>query len=85
MAKTRKGDVFSCQICGIVCVIDAACGCETCDMLCCGQPMAKGKGSADNAREKAAELTAAKRAKSASKAAAKKATAKKPAAKAKKK
>lgn len=85
MAKTRKGDVFSCQICGIVCVIDAACGCATCDIMCCGQPMAKGKAAAGKAREKAAELTATKRAKAASKPAAKKAPAKKPAAKAKKK
>ncbi len=62
MAKVKKGDVFSCEVCGIILAVDESCGCATCDLICCGQPMAKGKASAKKARKKASELAAAKKA-----------------------
>ncbi len=95
MAKARKGDVYSCEVCGLIVVVDEVCGCATADLLCCKAPMGKGKAAAVKARKKALALKApaakpaakakAKPAKKAApKAAVKKAAPKKPAAKAKK-
>lgn len=43
MAKTQKGAKYKCEECGIVVVVDEPCGCEPCDSLCCGVPMAEVK------------------------------------------
>jgi len=70
MANLRKGDLLTCEVCGLVVSVDEACGCEVGEIICCKKkPMVKGKAAAVKAKR--------------NKAAAKKAV-KKPAAKAKK-
>ncbi len=55
MAKAKKGDLFSCETCGLILAVEDPCGCPTCAVICCGQPMGKGKAAANKARKKAAE------------------------------
>jgi hypothetical protein len=47
MAKQNKGAKYKCEECGVVVVVDEPCGCEPCDLVCCGTPLiavtAKGK------------------------------------------
>ncbi len=39
-ASVAKGDAYICGICGLVVTVDEACGCvDTCDIICCDQPM----------------------------------------------
>ena len=38
---TSIGDRYTCDVCGVVCVIDEICGCAECDLICCGEPMRK--------------------------------------------
>jgi hypothetical protein len=54
MAKTKHGDLLSCSACGLVVTVDEVCGCFETVLVCCDQPMAKGKLAADKARKKAA-------------------------------
>ena len=54
MAKAKQGDLFSCAECGLIVTVDEACGCVSTDIICCDQPMAKGKLAADKARKKVA-------------------------------
>ena len=68
MAKAKKGDYLSCKVCGLVVVVDEACGCATSEILCCEKPMAKGKAAA---KKKPAVKAAAAPAKIAKKATAK--------------
>jgi hypothetical protein len=85
MAKFKKGDVLTCEVCGLVVVVDDSCGCAVGEIICCKtKPMAKGKAVADKAKKKkaAAKATAKKVVKA--KPAVKKAG-RKPATKAKKK
>jgi len=36
----NKGEVFECAVCGLAVVIDTACDCvDTCEIVCCEQPM----------------------------------------------
>jgi hypothetical protein len=35
----EKGDRLYCTVCGIVVTVDEECGCEACDIICCGEPM----------------------------------------------
>ncbi len=82
MAKAKKGDLLSCDACGLVVVVDEACGCETAAVVCCGKPMAQGKMAATRAKKLAtAKKPAAKAVKAPAKAAAKAEPAKKAAAK----
>ena len=38
--KVSKGDSYECGVCGMAVVVDEPCGCEdTCDIMCCGEPM----------------------------------------------
>ncbi len=85
MAKAKKGDSLSCEVCGLVTVVDKACGCaDTAEVLCCGKPMVVKKKVAKKA--KPAAKKPAKKAKPAAKKPAKKAAKKaKPAKKAAKK
>lgn len=46
MAKAKKGDRYQCDECGVVMVVDEACGCDECDVICCGAPMKKVEKSA---------------------------------------
>ncbi len=38
-AKTKKGSKYVCDACGMVVTVDQACGCDPCDIICCGQDM----------------------------------------------
>lgn len=39
-----KGQSYECEVCGLAVTVDEDCGCiETCDILCCGQPMKEKK------------------------------------------
>lgn len=53
MAKAKKGEYLSCDECGLVVVVDEACGCATAEVICCGEPMASGKAAANRAKKKA--------------------------------
>jgi hypothetical protein len=36
----KEGDRFGCNVCGMVVSVDETCGCvETCDIICCDEPM----------------------------------------------
>jgi len=77
MAKAKKGDYMTCNECGLVLVVDEACGCAAADVICCDAPMKKGKAVAAKvkAKAKAAKKVVKKKAKPAKK------VARKPAAK----
>jgi hypothetical protein len=82
MASLKEGDYLTCEVCGLVVVVDEACDCIVSEIICCEEePMVKIKAPA-KAKKKA--KPAAKPKKAAAKKVAKKAG-KKPAAKAKKK
>jgi hypothetical protein len=53
MAKAKKGDYMSCNECGLVLVVDEACGCAEADVICCDAPMKKGKAAAAKIKTKA--------------------------------
>jgi hypothetical protein len=36
---TKKGTKYECEECGVVVVVEDACGCTTCDLICCDAPM----------------------------------------------
>jgi len=38
MAK-KKGSKYKCEKCGMVVIVDEACGCSECDLVCCNVPM----------------------------------------------
>jgi hypothetical protein len=56
MAKARKGDTFTCDVCGLVVAVDEACDCAVGEIICCDIPMKKGK-----ARMKAKKKAGAKK------------------------
>ncbi len=68
MAKAKKGEYLSCNECGLVVVVDEACGCATAEVICCDTPMAPGKAAANKAKKKAAAKKPAVKAKAAAKA-----------------
>ena len=38
--KVRRGDRYSCEVCGVVVSVDEVCGCaEAHEIICCGQAM----------------------------------------------
>lgn len=39
MAKGQKGAKYKCEECGVVVAVDEPCGCQPCDLVCCGVPM----------------------------------------------
>jgi transcription initiation factor IIE alpha subunit len=42
--KAAEGNQYSCEVCGLVVTVDEACGCvDTCDIVCCGEPMQETK------------------------------------------
>ena len=42
--EVKKGDKYSCDVCGLVVSVDEACGCiDTCDIICCGEQMSANK------------------------------------------
>ncbi len=36
---TKKGEKYKCEQCGLVVLVEDACGCQTCDLVCCSAPM----------------------------------------------
>ena len=60
MAKAIKGERLSCEVCGLVVVVDEACGCAATEIICCSKPMAKGKPAAKKKTAKAPVKTKAK-------------------------
>ena len=43
MKKTPKK--LRCNVCGLVVIVDKECGCEVCDLICCGQQLQPVRGS----------------------------------------
>jgi hypothetical protein len=35
----KKGERYKCDECGLVVLVEDICGCEDCDVICCGAPM----------------------------------------------
>lgn len=35
----KKGEKYTCEDCGLIVVVEDDCGCEECDIVCCGAPM----------------------------------------------
>ena len=35
----KKGAKYKCEECGLVVVVDEACECVACDLICCDEPM----------------------------------------------
>ncbi|MCX5855065.1 MAG: hypothetical protein NTZ24_10965 [Deltaproteobacteria bacterium] len=61
MAKLKNGDLLTCEVCGLVVVVDEACGCAVGEIICCKDtPMVKGKAAAAKAKKKEAVKPAAK-------------------------
>jgi hypothetical protein len=48
----KKGAKYKCEECGLVVVVDAACGCAPCDLICCGVPMKEQKATKPVAKAK---------------------------------
>jgi hypothetical protein len=53
MAKQNKGAKYKCEECGVVVVVDEPCGCEPCDLVCCGVPMVEVATKAKTKKKKA--------------------------------
>ena len=34
-----KGEKYECEDCHLVVMVDEPCGCDTCELVCCGEPM----------------------------------------------
>jgi len=39
----KKGERYKCEDCGLVILVEDPCGCESCEIVCCGEPMSKHK------------------------------------------
>ena len=38
--KTKAGDSYACEVCGLAVTVDDVCGCvDACDIICCETPM----------------------------------------------
>jgi len=42
----KKGDKYKCEECGLIILVEDPCGCETCEIVCCGEPMKPVKAAA---------------------------------------
>lgn len=84
MATLKRGDYLICDVCDLVVVVDAECGCIVGGLICCDEEMVIKKAPA-KAKKKAKAKPAAKAKKASAKKVVKKKAGKKPAAKAKKK
>jgi hypothetical protein len=70
MPRAKKGDLYSCEECGMVVAVEDPCGCSTCELICCDVPMTKKAGVAKSIKKKAVTSkagTASKKAKTAAK------------------
>jgi hypothetical protein len=49
----KKGERYECEECGLVVVVENPCECdETCELICCQEPMKPAKSSASKTSEK---------------------------------
>ncbi|MBC7131442.1 hypothetical protein H5T51_09600 [Candidatus Bathyarchaeota archaeon] len=39
----KKGEKYKCETCGLVVIVDEACGCSAHEIICCEAPMKKVK------------------------------------------
>jgi hypothetical protein len=39
----KKGEKYECEDCGLVVLVEDPCGCESCELVCCGKPMKPAK------------------------------------------
>jgi len=46
MARVKEGDFYGCKECGMVVCIEDPCGCSSCEIICCDEPMKKKAGTA---------------------------------------
>jgi len=53
MAKAKKGDLFTCDVCGLVVDVDESCDCAVGELICCDVPMEKGKATMKKAAKPA--------------------------------
>ena len=53
MSRVKAGDVLSCEVCGLVVIVDEECGCAVAEIICCEEPMMN-KGPAARKKEPAA-------------------------------
>jgi hypothetical protein len=83
MSRAKKGDVLSCEVCGLSVIVDEECGCPTIGVICCEEPMIN-KGPAPPKKKPTAKKAKPAKKKPAKKKAAKKSSAKKKATKKKK-
>ncbi len=60
MAKARKGDKFTCDVCGLVVAVDETCDCAVGEIICCDTPMRKGRAGM-KAKKKAGAKKVAKK------------------------
>ncbi len=83
MSRAKKGDLLSCEVCGLSVIVDEECGCPTIGVNCCEEPMIN-KGPAPPKKIHTVKKAKKAKAKSAKKKPAKKSAAKKKPAKKKK-
>lgn len=57
MAK-KKGEKYRCEECGFVVLVEDVCGCEDCDVICCGAPMKQVKEEKPKTKKKSAHKAA---------------------------
>jgi hypothetical protein len=48
----KKGEKYKCEECGLVVVVEDPCGCEPCDLICCGAPLKPVKAAKVKAKPK---------------------------------
>jgi hypothetical protein len=60
----KKGERYKCDECGLVVLVEDVCGCEDCDVICCGAPMKQVKAKESAPKAKAKPKPKAKAAKS---------------------
>jgi hypothetical protein len=48
----KKGERYKCEECGLVVLVEDVCGCEDCDVICCGAPMQQVKAEKPAAKAK---------------------------------
>jgi hypothetical protein len=60
MAEARKGDRFTCEVCGLVVAVDETGDCAVGEIICCDIPMKKGK-AVMKAKKKVGAKKAAKK------------------------
>lgn len=48
----KKGERYKCEECGVLVAVEDECGCEPCDLICCGVPMVKVASPAKKKRKK---------------------------------